>query len=339
LWPLSRDDVPKQFHPLVGELSLLAETVRRAALIPNSGVPIILTGQAFAGLAREHARQGGASSVEIILEPSARNTAPAAALAALAAAEDDPETIIALLPSDHHVGDEPAFLEVMARARRLAADGAIVTLGIVPDAPHTGYGYIRRGDPLGAGFKVSQFLEKPDAETAARLFSDKSYFWNAGIFVFRADVFLRELALLRPDILTAARAAWNAARREAQGVIVDAAAWAACPSESIDYAVAEKTAHAAVVPAEMGWNDVGSWLSLMELAERDHNGNTGIGNVSLIGSTGVYARTTSRNVSIVGMSDVIVIETADAVLVVHKSATQQVKQAAQLFRDAKAPSA
>ncbi|BCW88365.1 Mannose-1-phosphate guanylyltransferase 1 [Alphaproteobacteria bacterium SO-S41] len=332
LWPLSREDAPKQFHPLVGEHSLLSETVRRTHLIPNSGTPIVLTAQAYAGIAREHARLVGVEDVEIILEPAPRNTAPAAALAALLVAETDPEAVIGLFPSDHHVADEPGFLETVEDARRLAESGAIVTLGIVPDAAHTGYGYIRRGDAVQGGFKVDRFVEKPNAETAAILFSDKNYYWNAGIFFFRADVFLRELAAFRPDILAAAKRAWAQAKRSAEGIIVDADQWAACPSDSIDYAVAERTAHAAVVPADIGWNDVGSWLSLLELASRDQDGNTAIGDVSILGSSGCYVRSSSRHIAIIGASDMIVIETADAILVVHKDATQDVKRAAQMFK-------
>ena len=167
LWPLSREGAPKQFHPLVTQQSLLSETVRRAKDIPHSGAPLILTAEAFADIARDHARLGGSSDVQIILEPGPRNTAPAAALAALAVAEDNPADVIGLFPSDHHISDEVAFLATIASARKLAENGAIVTLGIVPDAPHTGYGYIRRGEALGGGFKVDRFVEKPNAVAAA----------------------------------------------------------------------------------------------------------------------------------------------------------------------------
>ena len=206
----------------------------RSQAIPNSGTPIILTAEVYADIAREHALMGGAENVEIILETAPRNTAPAAALAALAVAETDPGAVVGLFPSDHHVGNEAAFLETIEKARVLAEDGAIVTLGIVPDAPHTGYGYIRRGEPLLDGFKVERFVEKPNAATAALLFADKSYYWNAGIFFFRADVFLRELEKFRPDILEAARRAWAQAKHSDKGAVVDAAAWASCRPRTLE---------------------------------------------------------------------------------------------------------
>ena len=334
LWPLSRDHSPKQFHPLVGEKSLLSETVARALDVPDAGEPLIITGQAFAAEARQHATAGGAPGATIILEPRPRNTAAAAALAAHAAAADDPASVVALLPSDHHISDGPAFLRAIQTARGLAEGGAIVTLGIIPDSPHTGYGYIKRGEPMGAGYQVASFVEKPDAETAQRFFADDSYYWNAGIFLFRADVFLSELKRYRPDIADAAETAWKTARHGADGILAGEAAWNACPSDSIDYAVAEKTDRAAVVPADMGWNDVGSWSSLMELASHDDSGNAVFGDARMIGAAGCYVRSTTRHISVIGASDLIVVETADAILIVHKDATQQVKQAAEAFKKA-----
>jgi len=339
LWPLSRDQSPKQFHPLVGERSLLSETVARAAKIPGATAPLILTGAAFAKAAAEHARLGGVADARIILEPAPRNTAPAAALAALAAADGDPQAIVVLLPSDHHVADTEAFLRAVGQARALAEGGAIVTLGIVPDGPHTGYGYIKCGAPLEGGFVVERFVEKPDEARARVFFDEGGYFWNAGIFVFRADVYLAELQAYRPDIADAARRAWTKARESSAGVLADPDEWARCPSDSIDYAVAEKTDRAAVVPADIGWSDVGSWSSLSDLAQRDADGNALIGDARSIGSEGCYVRSTSRHIAVVGASDLIVVETADAILIVHKDATQDVKKAAEFFRKASAPAA
>lgn len=332
LWPLSRDAAPKQFHALVGERSMLTETIARAMDIPGAGRPLILTAEAFGTTAAGHAAAAGAGDAEIVLEPSGRNTAPAAALAALAAADERPDTVVVLLPSDHHIARPDAFLAALADARALAERGAIVTLGIVPEGPHTGYGYIRRGAALDGGYTVARFIEKPGAEAARRLLEEGNCYWNAGIFVFRADMYLDELRAHRPDIAAAAEAAWRAARRSGQMVHLDAALWEKCPSESIDYAVAEKTAHAAVVPADMGWNDVGSWLSLKELAERDADGNTLIGDARSFGASGCYVRATSRHVAVVGAQDLIVVETPDAVLIVHKDAAQDVKAAALRFR-------
>ncbi|MCC6920196.1 MAG: mannose-1-phosphate guanylyltransferase/mannose-6-phosphate isomerase [Alphaproteobacteria bacterium] len=328
LWPLSRDAAPKQFHALVGARSMLTETVARAIEMPGAGRPLILTAAAFGATAAEHAALAGAADAEIILEPSGRNTAPAAALAALAAADARPDTVVVLLPSDHHIARPEAFRAALADACTLAAQGAIVTLGIVPEGPHTGYGYIRRGAALGGGYEVARFIEKPGIDAAHRLLAEGGCYWNAGIFVFRADVYLHELRTHRPDIAGAAEAAWRAARRDGPMVHLDPALWAACPGESIDYAVAEKTAHAAVVPVDMGWNDVGSWLSLKDLAARDAAGNTLIGDAHSFGARDCYVRATSRHVALVGVQDLIVVETPDAVLIVHKDAAQDVKAAA-----------
>lgn len=332
LWPLSRDAAPKQFHPLVGDLSLLSETVQRAGRIPGAGAPMILAGEAFEDTTWRHVQAAGAAEAELILETAPRNTAPAAALAAFRAAEDDPSTIIALLPSDHHIADEVAFLETVAKARELAADGAIVTLGIVPDAPLTGYGYIRQGEPIGQGFKVARFVEKPDAERARGFLKEGGYYWNAGIFLFRADAYLGELQAYRPDIFEAAQKAWVQSSRRPHGRVVDRSAWADCPSDSIDYAVAEKTDRAVVVPADIGWNDVGSWSSLMDLAARDADENAVFGNARTSLTKGSYVRASSRHVSVIGATDLIVVETEDAVLVVHKDAVQHVKDAAAFFK-------
>jgi mannose-1-phosphate guanylyltransferase/mannose-6-phosphate isomerase len=332
LWPLSSEALPKQFHALTGSKSLLSETVERAAALPGAKAPFLVTGLAHAAAAAAHAARGGVPGAELLLEPVARNTAPAAAFAALAASADDPRTVLALLPSDHHVTDAAAFGRALAEARTLAESGHIVTIGIVPTRPETGFGYIRRGEPLGAGFKVDRFVEKPDAGRAEEFFASGAYLWNAGMFVFRADILLEELTAYRPDIAAAVREAWNHATRTEHGLLAGEADWAACPSESIDVAVAEKTARAAVVPAEMGWSDVGSWASLREIAGRDAAGNTLRGDAISIGADGCYVLSTGRKIAVIGVKDVIVVESGDAILVVHKDATQSVKQAAEAFR-------
>ncbi len=331
LWPVSNDTAPKQFHPLIGDKSLLSATVARALDFPHSRPPLIVTNAAFAREARDHATAGGAPDAVMLLEPSPRNTAPAAAFAAHAALADDEDAILALLASDHHIANGAEFTRVIGEAAKLAAEGRFVTLGIVPTSPNTGYGYIRAGAPHGAGFDVAQFVEKPDLSTAVKFVTSGGYFWNAGIFVFRARDFLNELQAHRPDIAAAAKAAWESSRMTAEGRIADAAVWAACPSESIDYAVAEKTDKAAMVPASIGWSDVGSWATLMELAPRDEAGNALIGTAKALESKGCYVRASSRNVVVIGADDMIVVETADAVLVVHKDKTQSVKQASALF--------
>ncbi len=331
LWPVSRDSAPKQFHPLVGDRSLLSATVARALELPHDRPPLIVTSAAFAAEARAHAAAGGAPDAVLLLEPSPRNTAPAAALAAHAALADDPDAIVALLASDHHIADGAAFTRVIGEAATLAADGRIATLGIVPTSPHTGYGYIHAGPARGAGFDVDRFVEKPNFETAVRFVTEGGYFWNAGIFVFRARDFLNELKAHRPDIAAAAEAAWMTRRESARGIVAGEDAWRACPADSIDYAVAERTSHAVVVPASIGWSDVGSWSTLMELAPRDAEGNALIGSARALESRGCYVRASSRNVVVIGADDMIVVETPDAVLVVHKDKTQSVKQASALF--------
>ncbi len=336
LWPVSNDAAPKQFHPLIGERSLLSATVARALDLPHDRPPLIVTSAAFAREARAHAAAGGAADAVLLLEPSPRNTAPAAAFAAHAALADDKDAILALLASDHHIADGAEFTRVIGEAAALAAEGRFVALAIVPTSPNTGYGYIRAGAPRNEGFDVAQFVEKPDLATAIGFVTAGGYFWNAGIFVFRARDYLAELRTYRPDIADAAQAAWESSREGPDGRIADAAAWSACPSDSIDYAVAERTTKAAMVPASIGWSDVGSWATLMELAPRDESGNALIGSARALESTDCYVRASSRNVVVIGADHMIVVETPDAVLVVHKDKTQAVKQAQALFRPGQA---
>lgn len=331
LWPVSSEAAPKQFHPLVGQQSLLTATVARALDLPHDRPPLIITNAQFAAEAKAHAAAGGAPDATLLLEPAPRNTAPAAAFAAHAALADDDDAIIGLLASDHHIADGPGFTRVMADAAALAAEGRFVALGIVPTSPNTGYGYIRAGDARGPGFDVVRFVEKPDVETAISFLTTGGYFWNAGIFVFRARDFLNELKTYRPDIAAAAEAAYAASVVTADGRIAGAEAWRASPSESIDYAVAERTKLASMVPASIGWSDVGSWATLRDLAMLDGAGNALIGGAQALDSRGCYVRATSRKVVVIGADDMIVVETPDAVLVVHKDKTQSVKQAPALF--------
>lgn len=332
LWPLSNEAAPKQFHALTGAKSLLSDTVERAMALPGAASPFLVAGHRHAALAAEHARLGGAPDAVLLLEPVPRNTAPAAALAALAAVADDSETVLALLPSDHHIADAAAFGRAMAAARGLAEKGHIVTIGLVPTGPETGFGYIRKGEPLPGGYRVDRFVEKPDAGLAREFVASGDYLWNAGMFVFRADVFLAELARYRPDIDVAVRAAWAGAEHTPDGILAAAGPWSGCPSESIDYAVAEKTSLAAVVPSDMGWSDVGSWSALRELAGATTERNVMRGDAVSIGAEGCYVLSTGRKVAVVGVKDIIVVESGDSILVVHKDAAQDVKQAAEAFK-------
>lgn len=332
LWPLSNDEAPKQFHALVGEKSLLAETVARSLRIPGLSRPMIITAERFAAEARRHCLDGGAADGCFILEPAPKNTAPAAALAALNALEDDADAVLVLLPSDHHIEDTASFVRAVESARALAEKGYFVTIGIRPESAETGYGYIKAGAALDDGFAVDRFVEKPVKAAAEAMLAEGGYFWNAGIFVFRAATFMDELRRYRPDIAAQAEAAWAARSEDGANVVPGLAAWTDCPSDSIDYAVGEKTSRAAVVPASMGWSDVGSWRSLMDLARADGDGNAKFGAAATLEAQGCYVRSSSRKVVVIGAQDLIVVETPDAVLIVHKDATQQVKQASALFK-------
>lgn len=325
LWPLSSDRRPKQFHALAGEGSLLRQTIERGMAIRGARRPIVVTGAAYGDLVRDEAIAAGQLDALAILEPERRNTAASAALAALAAAEDDPDSIVVLLPSDHHVADAPAFIAAIDEACDLAAEGFIVVLGIEPDGPNTGFGYVRRGEPAGAGFRVAAFVEKPDLEKARRLLEAGDCYWNAGVYVFRASVFLDELKAHAPDTDRAVRAAWRAGRTDGTTRQVDAALWHAAPDLSVDHAVAEKTRRAALVPVSAGWNDVGNWAALRDIAAADADGNVLIGAARASRSHGCYVRAGSRPVVVIGGEDLIVVDSPDGVLVVRRDLAQSVK--------------
>jgi mannose-1-phosphate guanylyltransferase / mannose-6-phosphate isomerase len=321
LWPLSRAAQPKQFHPLVSERSMLAETVARAMHVPEAAAPVLIAGESM----REIVLQEAPAGARIVLEPTGKNTAPAAALAAWAALEQSPEAIVLMLPSDHHVGDDAAFAAAMADGLTLAREGHIVTFGIEPDGPNTGYGYITAGAPLSVGFKVAKFEEKPLREKAEALIAAGGATWNAGIYMFGAQLYLDELKRLAPGMADAVEAAWRGGQGEAVRTL-DAAAWARTPSDSIDYAVAEKTPHCAVIPVSMAWNDVGSWAALHEIGASGSETNVTAGDVILLDSKGSYVRAGQRLVALVGVENLVVIDTPDALLILPRDRTQDVKQ-------------
>jgi mannose-1-phosphate guanylyltransferase / mannose-6-phosphate isomerase len=334
LWPLSREAYPKQFLPLVGEDTMLQATWRRVAPL-STAAPLVVANEEHRFLVAEQLRLIGVNQARIVLEPFGRNTAPAIAVAALIACADplhDDDPILLVLPSDHVVRDTDAFQAAVRAARPAAHNGALVTFGIVPNAPETGFGYIQADtafDPGGVR-KVLRFVEKPDAETAQRYLDDGGYYWNSGMFLFRASRFLQELGKYRPDILDAARAACghlehDAFARDSEFLRLDREAFAASPSESIDYAVMEKTDAAMVLPVDIGWNDVGSWSALWDVSEQDGDGNAHHGDVIAVDSRNTYAYS-RRLVALVGVDDVIVVETDDAVLVAAKDKVQEVKQ-------------
>mgnify|MGYP000527738744 CR=1 FL=1 len=327
LWPLSRKLHPKQFLRLNGEGSLLEETVARLAGVPDLAPVIALGGEDHRFILAEHLRRQGQDAARIILEPVGRNTAPAAAIAALSVArEHGAETLMVLCPADHAITDVAAFQQALARACAAAEPGVMVTFGIQPDRPETGYGYIQAGAETAPGVRsLSRFVEKPDAVTAQQYLAAGDYFWNGGIFVFRAQTLLDEMSRHAPDILAACEAALDGGAQDGPFLRLDAEAFAACPEDSIDYAVMEKTAGAAVVPLDCGWNDVGSWNYLASLGERDEAGNVAQGDVLLENTQNTLVRAQDRLVAAIGTRDLVIVETKDAVLVSHSDALQQVK--------------
>ncbi|MBC7990457.1 MAG: mannose-1-phosphate guanylyltransferase/mannose-6-phosphate isomerase [Luteimonas sp.] len=327
LWPLSREAYPKQFLPLAGDDTMLQATWLRVAELAGAA-PIVVANEEHRFLAAEQLRQVGAPSAAIVLEPVGRNTAPAIAAAALQASADGADPLLLVLPSDHVVRDAWAFRDAVRRASAAAEAGALVTFGIVPESAETGFGYIQ-ADPGGknvAGVRrVLRFVEKPDAATAQEYLDAGGYYWNSGMFLFRASRYLQELERFRPDILSAVRAAFAAAARDGDFIRLDKEAFAACPSDSIDYAVMEKTDAAMVLPVDIGWNDVGSWSALWAVSVQDRDGNARHGDVITVDTRNSYAYA-RRLVALVGVDDIVVVETDDAVLVAHKDQVQQVKE-------------
>lgn len=324
LWPLSRPERPKQFIALAGDDTMLQQTLARTAGLAGRNPPIIVANAAHAGLIE--AQLGEAAL--IILEPCARNTAPAIALAALLA--DDPAAAMLVMPSDHVITDVPTFHRAVARAMPLVEQGWLITMGITPDAPETGYGYIALGEALGEGVqKVARFVEKPDLNRAEAMIAAGDHVWNAGIFLFRADCYLAALEQFQPDILAAARSAVALARREGARVLPDTDAFAACPSDSIDYAVMERAEKVACVPVDMGWSDLGSWDALHAIAAKDGADNAADPSATLIGARGCLVRSDGIKVSLVGVEDLIVVASGDEILIVPRGQSQLVKQAAE----------
>lgn len=326
LWPMSRKLLPKQFLPLITDRSMLQETALRAAALPGSSRPYIVCSEEHRFLAAEQLREVDIAPAKILLEPVARNTAPALAAAAMAVAEIDPAAVMLVLPADHLIADIGKFGEAVTEAAAIAAAGALVTFGIVPQGAETGYGYIERGEALGSGgFQVARFVEKPDAARARSFVDSGRYYWNSGMFVMSAGRFLAELEKFRPDILDAVKAAWTKRKLDMDFCRLEAGAFGACPADSIDYAVMERTGNAAVVPADMGWSDVGSWAMLWETAGKDAQGNFARGDVDLNDTRNSYVRAESRLVSVNGVDDVVVVETSDAVMITHRDKSQSVK--------------
>jgi mannose-1-phosphate guanylyltransferase/mannose-6-phosphate isomerase len=328
LWPLSRSLFPKQLLPLAGDKTLIQDTALRVAG-PQFEPPLIVCNQDHRFLIAEQMRSAGITLQALLLEPVGRNTAPAAIIAALVTAQRQPDGIILLMPADHIVRDQIAFARAVETAAKAASLGRIVTFGIVPRTPETGYGYIQRGDALAgceAAFEVTRFVEKPDARTAQTYLAAGDYYWNSGMFVFRADIFLEEIARLEPQLLAACRAAMAEGKSDLDFFRLAQTPFSECKSISIDYAVMEHTKQAALVPVEMGWSDIGSWESLWNAGAKDETGNLTHGDVLAVDTHGSYLRSEGPLVAAVGVEDLVVVATKDAVLVSHKGATQDVRK-------------
>lgn len=320
LWPRSRLAMPKPFLPLVGDSTLFEEALARCPRSEGFAGPVVVTGKAL--LPHVESQLGGREDAAIIVEPAAKNTAPAIALAALRLPED---ATMLVCPSDHHIADHAAFAATAHAAAELAADGWLVSFGITPTAPETGFGYLKRGEPLGErGFRVERFVEKPELQLAKSYLADGGYAWNGGIFAFRAGVFLAELMRYRPDIFEATRAAVEAGTEEGRHFYPSPDLFGAIEGESIDYAVMEKTSHAALVPAAMGWSDIGNWQALHASRATDDRGNAVSGRAELVDCDNVLVDSDGPRVSVIGLSDVIIVVDGDEVLVTSAQGAQKV---------------
>ena len=326
LWPLSREMYPKQLLALTGKHTMLQDTVLRLGGITGAESPIVVCNEAHRFTVAEQLRALGVKASAILLEPMGRNTAPAVALAALEAQAIDPQATLVVAPADHVIRLLRVFQTAAEVAAGLAEGGKLVTFGIVAHAPETGYGYIRRGDGEGPAYPVAQFIEKPPLDVAAQFVASGDYFWNSGMFVFKAGRYLAELEAFAPDILEASRAAFRAARKDLDFIRIDKVEFEKCRGESIDYAVMEKTRDAVVLPLDAGWSDVGSWSSLFDALPADEEGNVLQGDVLVHDTHDCYVHSTSRLVAAVGMDDHIIVETKDAVLVAPKERVQDVKE-------------
>jgi mannose-1-phosphate guanylyltransferase/mannose-6-phosphate isomerase len=348
LWPLSRELYPKQLLPLVGEQTMLQETVTRLRGLPDLGAPLVVCNESHRFLVAEQLRAIGVNPSAIVLEPVGRNTAPAVAVAALLAGAGGEDPILLVLPADHVITDSAALRATVQAGVALAEAGRLLTFGIVPDKPETGYGYIRsdKNRPLSVvscqlqkstttdhgprttdatAYAVAEFKEKPDLQTAEGYLASGNYYWNSGMFMFRASTFLAELERFAPEMLAACRKAVAGAARDLDFTRLDLESFAACPGNSIDYAVMEKTAEAAVIPLDAGWSDVGSWSALWEVGARDADGNVVKGDVLTKDVRNCYLHASTRMVAAVGVEDHVIVETGDAVLVAAKDRVQDVK--------------
>ncbi|GAC28226.1 mannose-1-phosphate guanylyltransferase/mannose-6-phosphate isomerase [Brumicola pallidula] len=338
LWPKSRAALPKQFLALTSDKTMLQDTILR---LPTDKMeqPLFICNEEHRFMAAEQLRVANINYDSIILEPVGRNTAPAIALAALRALQQGEDPVLLILAADHLISDHSAFHSALDKATVLANEGKLVTFGVLPNEAHTGYGYIKSGESVNeGGFKVAEFVEKPDLATAQKYLASGKYYWNSGMFMFKASVYLRELSEHAPDIFAACTSAMENTEKDMTFIRVDAEAFAKCPDDSIDYAVMEHTADACMVPLDAGWNDVGSWTSLWETSQnKDGSGNVVIGDAILDGVTNSYINSEQRLIAVIGLDDVVVVETKDAVLVANKNKVQDIKNVVSQLKAEKRP--
>jgi len=337
LWPVSRASFPKQFWPLLTTQSLIQDTALRAANA-GLGAPIVVCNEEHRFVVAEHLRNASIKGSRILLEPVGRNSAPAVTAAALLAAEENPNTLLWIMAADSAIADEQALRAALAKACAAAQEGHIVTFGITPDKPETGYGYIEVGtvlDDVPGAYVVSRFLEKPERAGAEAMLAAGGYLWNSGMFVFTAKALLEEMQIHAPEVLGAVRKALAGRKEDLDFVRLERAAFTACPDISLDYAVAERTERAAVVPANIGWSDIGSWSALWELGAKDEKGNVALGDVLLEKAVNCYVRSDGMLTAVVGLEDAVVVTTEDAVLALHRDHAQDVKKIVDRLKTAK----
>ena len=329
LWPLSREHYPKQLLALAGERTMLQQTATRLDGLTDIAAPVVVCNEEHRFLVAEQLREIGKTPAAIILEPAGRNTAPALTLAALYLSKQDPDALMLVMAADHVIQDVAAFQKAAGQALTAAREGFLATFGIVPTRAETGYGYIRQGEPLsndGSARRVAAFVEKPDVSKATQYLAGGDYLWNSGMFALRAGVWLEELRRAQPSILDACQKAFAQGRQDSDFYRVQNEAFLACPSDSIDYAVMEKTERAAVVPLSAGWSDIGAWSAIWETSSHDAQGNVMQGDVYAHDTHNTLVIAKHRLVATVGLDDAIVVETPDAVLVAHKDHSQDVKE-------------
>ena len=342
LWPLSRKQRPKQFLPVVDELTLFQSTVTRLSGMPSLEPPLVVCNEDHRFMVAEQLRQLDSDNQGIILEPTGRNTAPAIALAALKVSQSNPGATLLVLPADHVINDSEAFYTAIKAAEPAARNNQLLTFGIVPHSPEIGYGYIQAGESLydsDSVMRVNRFVEKPDLATAEKYLSQGDYFWNSGMFLFRADAYLEALAKYQPEVLQACRQSLLDITHDADFIRIGESAFSQCPDISVDYAIMEQTDNAAVVPMDAGWNDVGAWSAVWDVGQKDDHGNVVRGDVYLDSSERNLVYSDKNLVCLVGVEDLVVVDTKDAILVAHKDKVQDVKNIVDRLKAEKRPEA